>query len=443
MLASFAARALLYCTAAPLLVACSAGAPQAPWTASFADADGSPTAALAADPTGAVALAGSFVTELQLGDVGLQGSGQGASVFVGMLDAGGQVAWAVSGGSSGGQGAVGVAFDPDGDVVVGGGFTGTVDFGTGALTALSSDVFLARLGRDGQAAWVKQFNADDGGPSGAGDSTLGGVAVDGAGNVALGGSFSGTLGFGGPPLYAEAGAGDVSFVAELDRQGGYVFSQAFGGEGHLIDALAFDAAGDLFVGGINRGTLEIGGAVLSSVASSGYVAKLTPQGAVAWALQLGGTQSSEVTCLAVDAGGDVLLGGNFSGLLTAGSLQAQTSASASGFVLQLSGDGAPQWLVTLDLRQIGALAAAPGGGAVLTGASNQGPATPMTLPFAARIDGQGAPGPTLVLGASPFNDFGFPGMTGSGTGIGVAGGDVVITGTLDTPQDVFVTRQAL
>ena len=454
--------------AAPLLCACSSGAeaPDAEWTAAFSDPSGAAFTLLAVDPAGAVALAGNFVSQLNLGDVALPGAASLDNAFVGRLDPDGQVAWGVTGGNSGGQTATGVAFEPDGDVIVAGGFTTSVDFGTGPLTALSSDVFVARLGAGGHPVWVKQFSADDGGPSGAGDSTPAGVAVDGAGNIALGGSFSGTLGFGGPPLFAAAETADTSFVAELDQDGGFVFSQAFGGQGNAVSAVAFDGAGNVFVGGVDRGSLVIGNSSFTSAGTSGYVAKLTPRGEVTWALQLGGEGTSEVVALAVDPSGDVLLGGNYGGAITAGNLPPPSTppAETGGFLLQISGDGTPQWLTLLAGTQLGAITAATGGGALITGAyqgppsSGQGALPPLTPPgaFAARVDGQGSLVRTLVFGTTGINYGGFQGLSSAGTGIGVAGEDAVIAGTFGAPLqidptwlqpvgpgDLFATRRPL
>src|SRR6185312_5454641 len=119
------------------------------------------------DPSGAVAMAGSFQGDLDLGGGKLEGSSDN-DVFVGMFAADGKPMWSGATGGPGEQAATGVAFDPDGNVIVLGGFDGEVSFGESKLTALQHDAFLAKLDRTGKARWVKHWSGDDGGPAGNG-----------------------------------------------------------------------------------------------------------------------------------------------------------------------------------------------------------------------------------------------------------------------------------
>ncbi len=446
----------LFCAACPLLAGCSSrGASAGDWAESFPDPSGAASALMAVAPSGAVALAGTFGGQITLGHVEIVGVQDSETVFVSMLDASGQVAWAVAGGSSGGQVAEGVAFEPGGDVVVAGDFSALVDFGTGPLTALSDDIFVARFGPGGHPVWVQQFNADDGGPTGAGDSTVGALAVDTTGNIAVGGAFSGTLGFGGPPIFAPAGSPESGFVAVLDPAGRFLSNEAFGGTANNVTAVAFDAAGNLYVGGVDRGSLTLGASSFTSSGSNGYLAKLTPHGEVTWALQLQGEGSSEVLTLAVDAGGDVIAGGNFAGELVAGELPPSSTPNGGAFLLRVSAGGAPQWLTLLDDNQLGAITASPGGGVLVTGTAGAITLIP-PVAFAAAYDDQGAQVQTLAIGTTPDVDRGVPYVASSGTGIGVAGDSAVVCGSFAAPLlitstllqpvgpgDLFAARQAM
>src|SRR5262249_8492343 len=142
-------------------------------------------------------------------------------VFVGMLDADGQTAWVLSPSPGEASSAV-VGLDADGNVMVYGGFGYTLDFGSSHLQAQGIDAFLAKLDKEGPPLWAKQFTSANG------NMTTTGVAVDGAGNIAIGGGFYGTLSFGGPVLESQS-YGQVSFVAKLDPNGAHIFSTGFGG----------------------------------------------------------------------------------------------------------------------------------------------------------------------------------------------------------------------
>ncbi len=391
-------------------------------------------------PAGSLALAGFFAGQLTLGDAMLPAPDDGNDdVFAGILSPDGTTLWGVAVGSDGSPIGTGVAFDPQGALLVTGSFSDTLDFGTGPLMALSTDTFLAKLDHDGTAVWAMSFGADDGGPTGAGDSSPAAVAVDGAGNVAIGGTFSGTIGFGGGPLFTGSGIGETSFVAAFDGAGTPRFSLDFGGGATSVTALAFDAEGDLYVGGINDGTLAAGSTVLTTSTTSGYVVKLAPSGAPLWALQLDG-DGSTVASLAVGAGGEVLLGGTFQGHLVVGSFTADASALGAndGLVVQVSADGTPQWIKDLGGAPLSTLAAPSGGGAVVTGTYTgtpdfgAGPLPPTFAPvlFATRLDGQGRHVRTTALqvtSSESDSDMNVPGALA--TGVAALGTDVIVAGT--------------
>ena len=99
-----------------------------------------------------------------------------------------------------------VALDASGNIFVTGSFMGTTDFGGITLiTTGFNDIFVAKYDPNGNLLWVRGF----GGPSFEFGNT---VAVDGAGNVVVVGSFRGSVDFGGG-LLASAGGDDI-FVAK-------------------------------------------------------------------------------------------------------------------------------------------------------------------------------------------------------------------------------------
>src|SRR3989442_12049361 len=99
------------------------------------------------------------------------------------------------GGDLGGGAGRAVAVDANGNVLVTGKFSGTIDFGTGPLTSAgATDIFLAKYSAAGDPIWSKAFG-------GALNDSGNGVAVDSGGNVVLIGTASGGAGFcGGAPL---------------------------------------------------------------------------------------------------------------------------------------------------------------------------------------------------------------------------------------------------
>ena len=451
---------LLVLAAAALLAGCSSSSPldHHPWAFDFADLNGAATTRLAVSPSEQVALAGSFSSQLDVGPAMLDGSGMGDNdVFVGMLGSDGRPVWSGGTGSTGDQRAYGVAFAPDGSVVTTGGFTNTVNFGTGVLTAVSNDIFLVKLAPSGKTTWALQFGADLGAPDGIGSGTPASVAVDASGNVALGGSFTGTIGFGGAPIHASPQAPETSFVAKVDGKGQHVYSLAFGGQGHQVDAVAFDAAGNLLVAGLDEDSLTIGSDSFTTTSGAGFLAKLDPSGQPLWARQLEGLGSSQSLALAVDDAGDVVVGGVFATSLEIGDLSVEATTSQDGFVLGVSADGAPQWLKALPGALVTALAFEQGGTVLVSGAYEGSPdfgggPLPQQVPAGAFVTRLNAIGDTVLATLT----FGQPENESLASGIAPAGADVVVGGNFTGPfviggktfqaaagGDLFVARLTL
>jgi hypothetical protein len=141
------------------------------------------------DSTGNVFLTGSFQGSMQVGNQTLQSAG-GSDVFLAKLDAGGNPQWAKSFGNAADQAAYAVATDAAGNVVLTGGFVGSINFGGTTLQSAGlDDVFVAKLDPDGNHLW-------SGSAGDAAEQDGYAIAVDPSGNVIVSGIFSGSVDFG-------------------------------------------------------------------------------------------------------------------------------------------------------------------------------------------------------------------------------------------------------
>jgi hypothetical protein len=421
------------------LAGCGAEPIVTPWAHRYGDATDQQTLTLAIDPAGGdVALTGQFSGELDLGGGSVSGARQGdGDIFMGRLDAGGHHVWSGATGADGAQIGRGAAFDASGDTIFTGMFEGTVDLGAGPIEALPTDTFVAGFApAGGGAAWVRHFSADDGGPAGVGISDpSAGLVIGGDGDLVLGGTFSGTLGFGGPPLDSAVGA-RTSFVAKLDPLGGFRWSAALGGDDNQAHAVASDAAGSVYLGGANEGIVSLGGGSFAATSQSGYVAAFTPAGTPAWLLQLGGAGTSDVWALVVDPAGDLVVLGTFTGGLQLGSQAALASAAQDSFAAKLSPAGELRWLTALPGMAVNA-AATDADGNVLIGGSYVGEPAPggRLFPFAtvnAAFYAELSPDGALQRGRA----FGSGTDASAVTGIAAAAGDVVLAGTFEGVLDI-------
>lgn len=166
--------------------------------------------AIAADAAGNVFVTGWVIGSIDLG-TGMLPSGGGFDVFVAKLGPNsGATVWAKRFGGAADQAGQSIAIDPSSNIVVGGYFSGAVDFGgnIGTLTSAGhDDIFIAKLDPNGAAIWAKRFGD-------AADQSGLGIATDPLSNVLITGYMGGTVDFGIPAPLASMGGEDI-FVAKL------------------------------------------------------------------------------------------------------------------------------------------------------------------------------------------------------------------------------------
>ncbi len=236
-----------------------------------------------------------------------------------------------------------VAVDAGGNAVVTGNITGTAFFATSPVVttlvaARSYNAFVAKFAAGtGACVWAVQTGGND-------DNMGLEVAVDASGNALVTGSFGGTISFGtGAALIALASAGRLDvFVAKFAASTG-ACTWAVGAGGSDPDegnAVAVDAAGNAFVTGTFRGTASFGtgpGATtltaVSSTANYGdlFVAKFgASAGACVWAVRAGGSGIDGGEAIAIDASGNALVAGSFSGTSTFNTSPVPTVLASAG-----------------------------------------------------------------------------------------------------------------
>jgi hypothetical protein len=161
---------------------------------------------VAADGSGNVFVAGSFSGTLTAGATVLTSAGMG-DLFVARLDPAGTAVWAIRAGDATDQaGALHVATDPAGNVLVAGTLQGTLDLGGNPLTSVGgNDIFLAKLDSGGNHVWSLRLGD-------ASSQQLNAVAYSGT-TAAFAGSLAGAPDFGGTVL--TSAGGDDAFAATV------------------------------------------------------------------------------------------------------------------------------------------------------------------------------------------------------------------------------------
>ena len=241
------------------------------WSQRFGAALDEDPVGVAADGAGNVVIAGSCAGTVDFGGGPLAGQG-GYDAFVVKLGPAGNHLWSARYGNGANQGATGIDVAVGGDVLVTGGFEGSIDFGAGPLTAASPfDVFVARLSPAGTALFSKAFGATDS------NIESRAIAAGPAGEVFVAGAVEGDVDLGGG-LLPGGGAADV-FVVRLDATGAPTWGVRYGEAAHQHPAsLAALPDGGVLTCGDFEGLMSFGPGI--DLASAGgmdlWVAHLAP-----------------------------------------------------------------------------------------------------------------------------------------------------------------------
>ncbi len=203
-----------------------------------------------------------------------------------------------------------MAIDSSGNIFIAGQFTTTFDFdpgpGTATYTAASGrSMFLAKYDKDGAYLWANVF-------SGTGlSNTLSSLGVDTAGDVIIGGTFSGSMDFDPGPdtaSFATAGTSFELFVMKYDKNGQYLWgNKGTGGTGNSIKLVRTDIENSIYIIGDYSTRLDFG--TVQFVGSSDvYMLRMSASGTP---LSGKAVDVNSTTATAVDAFGNIYLAGSF------------------------------------------------------------------------------------------------------------------------------------
>ncbi|MBW2455531.1 MAG: hypothetical protein JRI68_13510 [Deltaproteobacteria bacterium] len=233
-----------------------------------------------------------------------------------------------------------VAVLDDGSSVIVGYAHQAMDFGGSSLPAGGgSDVVIGKLDSAGTHVWSARYG--DGG-----DSWVGKVAVDGAGDIYLTGSFEGTLDFGGLSTPLVAASAWNGFVAKISAAGVAQWAIRLGDSGATRPrSIDVDANGNAAITGYFEGTLTLTSQA-SSDAEDGFVARLDGSGAITWGATFGGAGDDRGRDVALE-GSNLIVVGHFASTIDFGGTAETDDGGQDGFVAKVNGSNVQQWIVPI------------------------------------------------------------------------------------------------
>lgn len=371
------------------------------------------------------------------------GPSSSSAIFLAKYDAGGDVLWARSAGGNATDISNGVAVDPDGNACIVGAFqSDSLSFGTTTLfntvtNGSTEDVFVAKFDPDGNVLWARSAGGSSGSPRDFGNA----VAVDGNGNVCIGGYFrSQNMAFG-PFLLTNIGQADA-FIAKYDANGDVLWARSeAGGGGDLCTALDVDASGNIYAAGhYYSNSITIGTTTLTNTNNVHdlFMAKYDADGNPLWARGASGNGDDWCTGLAADASGNMIVTGWFNGFpITFGSLTLPNAGSKDIFIAKYSTLGEVLWAQSAGegyAEESGAIATDASGSVYLTGLFG------ISISFGSTTINGGVGSNVFVAKYDPDGDalwaLGASGIVDEqGSGIAVEGADnLYVTGSFDSPS---------
>ncbi|MHC4562050.1 MAG: SBBP repeat-containing protein [Planctomycetota bacterium] len=228
-----------------------------------------------------------FITGWTLGDLGGVSAG-GRDAFLSKYDPSGTLLWTEQLGTTEYDEGLSVAIDGMGNAFIAGWTLGALE----GPSAGSFDVFVSKYDPSGTQQWTRQLGTAEADYGNA-------VAIDGVGNVYVGGETQGDL--------AGVGAGGAdAFVAKYDSAGSLLWTRQLGTASADWGAgVAVDGAGNVYVSGGTQG--DLGGA--NAGGGDAFLAKYDSSGSLLWTQQLGTDDGDCSFSVAVSNVGDAFITG--------------------------------------------------------------------------------------------------------------------------------------
>lgn len=256
-------------------------------------------------------------------------------IFVAKLNAAGTFVWAKCFGGTGMDEGAAIAVDAQNNVVVTGGFSNSVDFGSTTLTAGNndaySDAFVTKINpADGSVIWAVK-----GGGAFSDYST--GIVTDYGNNIYITGSIYSDAVFGTISVNA---TGSDGFVAKINSSGIYQWAKKLGGSDvGPTNILLGD--GGLYVTGHFKGAISCVDPAINSVGTEHdvFCVRMDNTGTFYWSTRLGGTDDNFSWSSTTDKDGFCVITGTLATTTNFDSYTLTPSGVADVFVIKLGAGG--------------------------------------------------------------------------------------------------------
>lgn len=313
------------------------------WASSAGSSDPHRITSLAADTAGNLIAVGSFsASSLAFGSITLTNAGS-SDAFVVKYDPTGTPLWAIAIGGPSWEEATGVATDSFGNIYLTGHFESSqLTIGSVTLTNTDSgtkDIFLIKLSRQGQVLWAQSFGGPD---TDFGQA----IAVSPIGDIAITGVFWSNGFSIGSTVLTSSGQGDLFVARLNASGQPLWAQKAGGTDSEIPYGIAFDPTDHIVVVGTSWSNPVIfdNQSFPNQGSNDLFVAKYRPNSQLLWARSAGGSDSEEAHAVTIDTGGRIYVAGYFASAgVSFGSHSLQSNGGADAFVVAYDPQGQPFW----------------------------------------------------------------------------------------------------
>ncbi|MBK9283537.1 MAG: T9SS type A sorting domain-containing protein [Sphingobacteriaceae bacterium] len=294
------------------------------WAKQFGSLNNVSAKANAVNSNGDVYITGYFEGTVDLdpgpGTLTITSAGM-SDFFVVKLNSSGNLVWGFSIGNFGNDVAYSIAQDGNGNIYLGGSFSGVVDFDQGpATTTLDAGTglsgFVAKYSSSGNFVWAGNFISSV-------SSVVYDLSCDPLGNVVCTGIHNGTTDFDPSPGTTNIASNGLqdAFICSLTTSGNLNWVSGYGDSGNDEGiAISTDNNGNVYTTGSFAGTVDFdpspGTATLTSFGGlDAYILKFDQLGNFLFSEQIGGTSDDIAKNISLDNTGNILSTGIFSGII--------------------------------------------------------------------------------------------------------------------------------
>lgn len=309
------------------------------WSQRYGDnVDQIPTS-VGLDNTGNVILIGEFSGSIDFGNGALTCPTPAPCAYLAKVDNLGNPLWSRVLGDTLEKFTNTLAVDDSGAVMIASDFKGTVDMGGGPIVLSGfRDGIAARFDADGNHVWSKAF----GGPGAL--VNVKASCTDGSGNFYVAGTFTGPVNFGDGVSITYTAFKTNMFMVKFDTSGGTLW--AIKHTGALIEITGMDATwdGKVVLAGYHGGSFDFGGGPITAGVLNPFIAKYNTVGAHLWSKTFG-TVSTQQHCtdVTVDLNGNVIIVGDFRDPLDFGGGNLISAGGWDAFVAEFDAAGNHLW----------------------------------------------------------------------------------------------------